>query len=146
MLHRARHRLKVKQFALPRRSEYKGIFTGRHPCIIVELSDPTMPAPPQGLEGIIFRGRKGNPWHRSSISSAMTRIRRRARRAGQTAPSCLYGLRHRFAARCIRQNINVRIVASLLGHKTMRMLEHYTASISADIDLLKTELAKVKLG
>jgi integrase/recombinase XerD len=66
------------------------------------------------------------------------------RRAGITKPVCLHTLRHCFATHLLEQNVDVRVIQVLLGHKKLETTAVYTHvaaktlnGIDSPLDLLK---------
>lgn len=87
----------------------------------------------------IFTNDLGNPWHRSSLSLRMQRLRKAA---GLPPEVTLYQLRHRYATDAIRFNTNLMTLAKILGHVGTRMLDHYV-HIDDDPAFLVEEARKI---
>ena len=62
------------------------------------------------------------PWNRHSLSM---RVRRARKAAGIPDDAKLYGVRHAFGTRAIKNGCDLKTVALLMGHASTRMTEHY---------------------
>jgi integrase len=70
-------------------------------------------------EGPIFRQANGAPWDKGVVRCKFRRLKAKL---GQP-DLCAYTLRHSFATRMLEAGIDSHIVANLLGHVSVRMLE-----------------------
>jgi integrase len=70
----------------------------------------------------VFSTHRGTPWNRCNLS---LRMRRSREKAGIPEDAKLYGLRHAFGTRAIVNGVDIKTLAELLGHSTVRMSEHY---------------------
>jgi integrase len=70
----------------------------------------------------IFLTFRLTPWNRHSLSM---RVRRARKTAGIPADAKLYGVRHEFGTRAIKNGCDLKTVATLMGHNSTRMTEHY---------------------
>jgi integrase len=75
---------------------------------------------------LVFRTHRGTRWNRCNLSLRMQRARAKA---GIPAEVKLYGLRHAFGTRAIMNGVDIKTLAELMGHSTVRMTEHYLASL-----------------
>lgn len=87
----------------------------------------------------VFVNKAGTPWNRSNLSLRLQRLRRAA---GLPADCKLYGLRHKFATDGVKKGLNLKTLATLLGHTTTAMTEHYT-HIAGDTAHLLEALKKL---
>lgn len=71
---------------------------------------------------VVFQTHLGSAWHRSTVGQ---RIRRMRKQAGIAEDAKLYGLRHAFGTRCIKNGVDLKTTSELMGHTTTRMTEHY---------------------
>jgi integrase len=72
----------------------------------------------------VFLTHRKTPWHRVSLAQRLRRVREAA---GVAEDAKLYGLRHRFGTMAILNGVDLKTLAQLLGHATVRMAEHYVA-------------------
>ncbi|HEX3659383.1 MAG TPA: tyrosine-type recombinase/integrase [Pirellulales bacterium] len=70
----------------------------------------------------VFANHRGNPWNRYSLG---LRIRRARKTAGVSDDAKLYGMRHAFGTRGIVNGVDIKTLATLMGHETTEMTEHY---------------------
>jgi len=70
----------------------------------------------------VFLNHRGNPWNRYSLG---LRIRRARAKAGVSDEVKLYGARHAFGTRGIVNGVDIKTLATLMGHETTEMTEHY---------------------
>lgn len=80
---------------------------------IGDRSDPEAP---------IFLNRRGNPWTSETLSSAHRRYRDKAKLDKEIV---LYLARHRFATELIKQDVDIKTVGDLLGHKSITTTQRY---------------------
>jgi len=71
---------------------------------------------------VVFVNHRGNPWNRYSLG---LRIRRARTKAGVADDAKLYGVRHAFGTRAIVNGVDIKTLATLMGHETTTMTEHY---------------------
>lgn len=72
--------------------------------------------------GPVFLNTRGKPWTRDSLRLAFRRVRRKTKVDGAVP----YSLRHLFGTRAIERGVDSLLVAELMGHKDVKMLqEHY---------------------
>jgi len=69
-----------------------------------------------------FVNKRGNPWTRGALSGRITKLRSRV---GLPPDAKLYGCRHFFATDRVVNQVDLKILAELLGHKSTRMAEYY---------------------
>jgi integrase len=62
------------------------------------------------------------PWNRNSLTLRIYRLRKRL---GLPMAAKLYGLRHAWATGMAEAGVDLKTLATLLGHTTVRMSEHY---------------------
>jgi integrase len=72
----------------------------------------------------VFLNGKGNPWNRSSLGCAMRRVRQRT---GILPDAKMYGLRHRYGLRGIKNKVNLKLLSLAMGHCSTVMTEYYVA-------------------
>lgn len=90
----------------------------------------------------IFVSRRGNPWKKNTWTLRMRRLRQKT---GVTAR--LYGTRHAFAHRCIRNNVSLKHASLLLGHVNTTMIErHYLSTLGDDVDQLRAAAQQAMNG
>lgn len=70
----------------------------------------------------VFVNHRENPWNRYSLG---LRIRRARVKAGVSDEAKLYGVRHAFGTRAIVNGVDIKTLATLMGHETTTMTEHY---------------------
>ena len=68
-----------------------------------------------------------------------------ARRAGIKKPVCLHTLRHCFATHLLEQNVDVRVIQVLLGHKKLETTAVYTHVAAKTLDGINSPLDLLKL-
>jgi site-specific recombinase XerD len=89
----------------------------------------------------LFVNSRGSTWNRYSISCRMKRLRKKAKLPRECKT---YGLRHRFGTDAIRNGVNLKKLALLMGHTSTRCTERYV-HCDEDFDMLK-KAAKQALG
>jgi site-specific recombinase XerD len=67
------------------------------------------------------------------------------RKAGITKAVCLHTLRHRFATHLLEQNVDVRVIQVLLGHKKLETTAVYTHIAAKTLDGIDSPLDLLKL-
>ena len=72
----------------------------------------------------VFYNHRGTRWNRCNLSLRMQRARAVA---GIPEDAKLYGLRHRFGTLAIVNGVDIKTLAELMGHSSVRMTEHYVA-------------------
>jgi len=70
----------------------------------------------------VFLTFRNTPWNKNSLA---LRVRRARNKAGIPAEAKLYGARHAFGTRAIRNGVNLKVLAEMMGHTTTAMTEHY---------------------
>lgn len=78
-------------------------------------------------QGVIFKNERGEPWTKESIRSQVRRLRDKAAvLSGRTFEKfCMYTVRHSTATDMVRKNVNLKVIAQVLGHKELRMTNRY---------------------
>lgn len=74
------------------------------------------------FQDYVFKHSKIAPWDKDSLAHKFRRLRIKA---GLPDGLKIYSLRHSFATRCIRAGIDIKTVATLLGHSTTICTERY---------------------
>jgi integrase len=79
--------------------------------------------------GVLFRTHHGNPWSRHSISEAFGSLKERTK-----APTKyrLYDFRHSFVTHGLKREVDPVTMATLAGHKDMKMIHEIYSHISQD--------------
>jgi integrase len=102
----------------------------------VQLADPD-------LHDFVFVNDRDNPWGKNALSLKVRRLRTRA----GLPPSCkLYGLRHAFATRGIKNRASIKLVATALGHTTTAMVDRCYIDTSALGDDVKDAVLQINFG
>ncbi len=70
----------------------------------------------------VFLTHKKTPWQRYNLG---LRLRRARAKAGVPDEVKLYGVRHAFGTRAIVNGLDIKTLATLMGHETTTMTEHY---------------------
>lgn len=70
----------------------------------------------------VFVDAKGQPWTIASLTKMMIRLRNRA---GLPPGVKLHGLRHTFATQAIMNGVDIKSIADLLGHASVKTTEIY---------------------
>lgn len=70
----------------------------------------------------VFLTYRKTPWNRHTLSQ---RVRRAREKAGIPDDAKLYGVRHAFGTRAVINGCDIKTIATLMGHTTTRMTEHY---------------------
>jgi integrase/recombinase XerD len=68
-----------------------------------------------------------------------------ARRAGIKKPVCLHTLRHCFATHLLEQNVDIRVIQVLLGHRKLETTAVYTHVAAKTLDGIDSPLDLLKL-
>lgn len=79
-------------------------------------------------EGPIFLNTRGKPWNRNSLRCAFRQIRKRTGIAGAVP----YAMRHLFGTMAIERGVDSLLVAELMGHKDVSMLQQHYAHHKAE--------------
>lgn len=79
-------------------------------------------------DGPIFRNTRGMPWNRNSLRCAFREIRKRTGVAGAVP----YALRHLYGTKAIERGVDSLLVAELMGHKDVTMLQQHYAHHKAE--------------
>lgn len=87
----------------------------------------------------VFTTTVGKPWTRNAWCLAVQRARKKS---GSKIP-CAYTLRHRLATELCRIGVNLKIVAVLMGHRSIQTTMRYTHGIDEDVPLLQQVLGRV---
>lgn len=74
------------------------------------------------MEQRVFLNASGRPWNRNSLTLRVQRLRLAL---GLAKAVRLYGLRHSWATRLAKGGVELKTLATLLGHSTCKMAEHY---------------------
>lgn len=85
----------------------------------------------------VFTNSRGNPWNRCNLSLRMQRLRRLA---GVAEDCVLYCCRHRVATDALVKGIEIKTVAELLGHTSVRTLERHYAHLERHQEHLRAAL------
>jgi len=91
----------------------------------------------------VFLNWKRHPWNKRSLACLLARLRRRK---VIVKGMRLYGLRHRVATELVRRGVNLKVVASILGHSQISTTMGYVKAVGEDTNLLLSELQKVDNG
>lgn len=79
-------------------------------------------------EGPIFLNTKGRPWNRNALRCAFRKIRAKTGVEGAVP----YAFRHLFGTRAIERGVDSLLVAELMGHKDVTMLQQHYAHHKAE--------------
>lgn len=90
----------------------------------------------------VFVNRYWKKWRRGNLSLRIYRIRRRL---GIPHTSKLYGVRHAWASQLAANGVELKMLATLLGHTSARMAEHYI-HLFGKTQVLRQELEKGLAG
>lgn len=92
----------------------------------------------QSETGRVFIGHKGEPWTSNSVRCAMRRARVVAGLDDGDEPVVCYHLRHTGATNAVRMDLNLKLVAEVMGHARTTTTERYchlnTSDMVAAID------------
>ena len=70
-------------------------------------------------------------------------MQRARRKAGLPPDRVLYLLRHRFSVLGIKRKVHMKVLAELLGHRSVAMLDRVYANIAGDLALLDEGLQQM---
>lgn len=87
----------------------------------------------------IFVNAKGRPWCKDSLCHRVAKLREKC---GVAPDVKLYCLRHGYAIQAVAKNIDIAVLAQLMGHKDISMTAYY-ARIAGKTDLLQKAVAKM---
>jgi integrase len=88
-------------------------------------------------EGPIFRNSDGTPWTRHTIGGRLNRL------SGKLGfHVCAYAVRHTFCTNAIIRGVDLQTIASLMGHKDLRMLSRIYQHIQKRSDHMRAGLKK----
>ena len=106
---------------------------------VLKNENPPLPKA-ESREEFVFLTLKHTPWTRHSINTVIYRLYQ----AGVLAEKAhCYGLRHRMATEAIRAGVNLLLVAKVMGHATLAMVQHYASTIGEDSGLIISEMGKI---
>ena len=116
---------------------------GYYEYLLPEEPSRSLPKEPEPLapDTHVFINGKGRPWKRRAICLYMMRLRKRAGMAGDCR---LYHLRHRFGTVGVKAGINLKVLATLMGHAHVSTTEMYV-HVSGDVQHL-LEAAQKLIG
>ncbi len=97
------------------------------------------PPLPNADEEFIFLNKRGKRWVISNMDQRMHKLRERC---GIDASLKLYGARHAYATELVSRNLNLHIVATLVGHSRVETTSRHYVHIQGDIDLLRAAAEK----
>lgn len=73
---------------------------------------------------------EGQPYTTSGFRANLTRLLQRLEKAGKIGPDLTFhGLRHTAGVRLAERGVDQRVIAALLGHKTLVMAAHYSDQV-----------------
>ena len=84
-------------------------------------------------EGRVFIASRGAPWTPNGVRCAMRRARERAGLAGGDEPVVCYHLRHTGATRALRDGVDLKHLAEVMGHAKTATTERYVHLDRADM-------------
>lgn len=79
----------------------------------------------QTVDGRVFIAQRGKPWTPNGVRCAMRVARRRAGLGEGDEPAVCYHLRHTGATNAVRMDINLKLVAEVMGHARTETTERY---------------------
>jgi integrase len=124
------------------KKRYRGPKGSRSRAIYYLPGPPRLPeTPADGADGFVFLNGYGRPWSQASITRTVHRMRKKGLTVG-----LLYGLRHRFGTEACKRGLNLKVVASLMGHAGVITTEAYVSTLGDDVALLHAELQKIAFG
>jgi integrase len=82
----------------------------------------------------VFLNSNRKPWQRTSLVTKFARLREKI---GLPAECSMYGTRHFFATWAVKRGVNLKAVATLLGHTTTTMVERVYTHIDGDYAFLQ---------
>lgn len=95
-------------------------------------------------EGVVCRNAFGEPWTASGFRASFRTLKMDLQRRGLVKPGLTFhGLRHTAGKMLADAGVDTRVIAAALGHRSLKMAEHY--SKEADKDRL-TKKAVLKLS
>jgi integrase len=86
-----------------------------------------------GPDGRVFKSPKGKPWTPNGVRCAMRRARKKAGLDGGDEPVVCYHLRHTAATEAVRGDLNLKLVAEVMGHARTSTTERYTHLDTRDV-------------
>lgn len=92
-----------------------------------------------GTVGAVFLTVHGRPWHRNSLALKTMRLRRALGLPEDLSP---YTLRHRFGTQGVIKGLDLKTLATVMGHSRVTTLEHYV-HIAGDFDHLRSAAERV---
>jgi integrase len=92
-----------------------------------------------GTDGVVFRTVHGGPWHRNSLALKTMRLRRALGLPEDLSP---YTVRHRFGTQGVKKGVDLKTLATVMGHSRVTTLEHYV-HIAGDYDHLRKAVERV---
>jgi integrase len=101
---------------------------------VYELPQTAVEQFPEGHQTFVFLGQRGRPWTRQALCGKFRRIRERL---GLAPSAKLHGIRHLFITECLRRNLNTKVISTLVGHSSGRMVETVYAHIDEDLEFLR---------
>lgn len=102
--------------------------------------DIVKPLIEKNSRGPIFLNGRGTPWSRFAVNHAMRRLRERTGLGREASPS---GLRHLWTTDALRDGTPTKVVATILGHSSTKMVDQY-AHTSDDLRHLVSVAEKVR--
>lgn len=113
-----------------------GGWAGRGFMMYVLPENPVPEKPPHG--DYVFLCSKCRPWTRYALTHKFKRLREAL---GLPKDCRLYGIRHFFVSWAAKRGINLKAIATLVGHASIAMIERVYCHLDCDIDFLQKSAA-----
>jgi integrase len=120
---RRRDKLKARLIAMPKPVQR----------LLWNLCRKAQERPDYSGDARVFLDTRGKPWTPNGGRCAMRRARERAGLNDGGERVVCYTLRHTAATKAVRQNLNLKLVAEMMGHSQTRTTERYLHLDTADL-------------
>lgn len=97
-------------------------------------------------KGPLFRNRLNRAWHKDALALRCRRLctehmnRGKLRPAKLDFPVCPYAIRHTFATDAIIRGVDLQTIATLMGHRDLKMLSRFYQHLNKRADHLRAAL------
>ncbi len=109
---------------------------------VLELAGPAGDVPgEEDCDRYVFLNAYGGRWDRHALAHRLRRLRGRA---GLPADCTAYTLRHKFGTDGVKNGLNLKVLATLMGHSQITTTSKHYVHVDNDFDLLREAAERVR--